>query len=294
MPADISLGLMEQPVMREETLTEEEERYVQDILSRVTHVEGKYLGTLAQMKALAQRLSDVEVFALHAQYPSEGEGVLNLVHSDFRSMLGEGFTDVLSTFDPDWFSLHLGFACEIMKSGGQFGFEVGVSEILPEETVRQRIIENVDWVRSTFLKRGEIILENLDYNPKELSGTYEHVCEPAFIADCLEQTGCGMLMDIGHAVVSSRNMGYDDVNAYLDKLPLEKVVEIHMSGAGTKDGLAHDSHHPITAEGQPEAGLLESVLASGRMTGLRAVTLETFEDVPAQLDLLKDILERTA
>ena len=52
MAAEISLGLMEQPVMRQETLTEAEEQEVRGILSRVDHVEGKYLATLTQIEPI--------------------------------------------------------------------------------------------------------------------------------------------------------------------------------------------------------------------------------------------------
>ncbi len=79
---------------------------------------------------------------------------------------------------------------------------------------------------------------------------------------------------------------------FMFKLPLEKVMEVHMSGAGRKDGLAHDTHHPINKEGQPEVGYLGEILKSGRMEKLAAVTLETFEDVIPQLELLKDLLEK--
>ena len=66
-----------------------------------------------------------------------------------------------------------------------------------------------------------------------------------------------------------------------------------MSGAGRKDGLAHDTHHPINKEGQPEVEYFEEALKSGRMTGLAAVTLETFEDIIPQLELLRNVLQQS-
>ena len=130
--------------------------------------------------------------------------------------------------------------------------------------------------------------------PKKISGgSYEYVCEPAFIRNILNETGCGMLLDFGHVVVSAKNLGYKNVEDYVKELPLEKVVEIHMSGAGKEGELAQDSHHPITAEGQREAEYLETFLKTGRFTNLKAVTLETFENIIPQLDLLRDILGRS-
>ena len=130
--------------------------------------------------------------------------------------------------------------------------------------------------------------------PRKVSGgSYEYVCEPAFIREILKETGCRMLLDFGHVVVSAKNMGYKKVEDYIKELPLEEVVEIHMSGAGREGEFAQDSHHRITAPGQREAEYLEGALKSGRLANLAALTLETFEDVVPQLDLLKNILERT-
>jgi len=158
--------------------------------------------------------------------------------------------------------------------------------------VRERILGNVAWIKDTYPRKGELLLENLDYNPKDKSGAYEYVCEPEFVGDILEQTGCGMLLDIGHANCSAQNMGCDDVMGFIKKLPLEKVAEIHMSSAGQKDGLAHDTHLLIH-QGHPEIDYFEEALKSGRLTNLAAVTLETFEDVIPQLDLIKEVLART-
>ena len=293
MAKKVSLGIMEQPVMRQESINENEEAEIRKILDEVTHVEGKYVATLQLLKERVHALGGAKPLILHAQYPTSGEDILNMVNPAFRSQLGDEFERIVETFDPEWFSFHLGFSCEKLKSGGQFDFATALSEVLPEGVVKQRIVENMAFVKKNYLKRGEILLENLDYNPKDKSGAYEYVCDPDFVADVLEQTGCRMLLDVGHANCSAQNMGYDDVMAFVNKLPLEKVVEVHMSGAGEKDGLAHDTHIPIHKEGQREVEYLEEALKSGRMTSLAAVTLETFEDLMPQLDLLRGVLERT-
>ena len=293
MAKNVSLGIMEQPVMRKATISADEEKQVREILARVTHVEGKYLGSLAIMKERVKALSGGKPVILHAQYPTHGDDILNMANPAFREQLGDEFTRILALFDPEFFSFHLGFSCEKLKSGGQFDFATALTEVLPENVVRQRIVDNMAFVKKTYLRRGEILLENLDYNPKDKSGAYEYVCDPAFIDGILQATGCRMLLDIGHANCSAQNMGYKDVMEFIFKLSLEKVVEVHISGAGRKAGLAHDTHIPIHREGQREVEYLEKALKSGRMKALRAVTLETFEDVIPQLDLLKKVLERT-
>ena len=293
MAQKVSLGIMEQSVMRKESIDKGEEEQIREILGHVTHVEGKYLATLQLLKDRVHTLGGEKPMILHAQYPTAGEDILNMVSPNFRDQLGDEFKKIVETFDPEWYSFHLGFSCEKLKSGGQFDFATALSEVLPENIVRQRIVENMAFAKDHYLKRGEILLENLDYNPKDKSGAYEYVCDPKFIAEILEETGCRMLLDVGHVTCSAQNMGQDDVMAFTNSLPLEKVVEVHMSGAGEKDGLAHDTHHPINKEGQREVEYLEKALKSGRMTALKAVTLETFENIIPQLDLLKEILKRT-
>lgn len=293
MAKKISLGIMEQPVMRQESVSAEEEEEIRKILGHVTHVEGKYLGTLLLLKERVQALGGPKPMILHAQYPTTGDDILNMVSPAFRDHLGDKFKEIIETFNPEWFSFHLGFSCEKLKSGGQFDFATAVSEVLPEEVVRKRIVENMAFAKENYLKRGEILLENLDYNPKDVSGAYEYVCDPEFVTSILEETGCRMLLDFGHMNVSAQNMGFDDVMAFANRLPLEKVLEVHIAGAGHKDGLAHDTHIPIHREGQRELEYLEKALQSGRMTSLAAVTLETFEEVIEQLDLLRDVLERS-
>ncbi len=292
MAKKVSLGIMEQSLMRQETITEGEAAEIKKIFDHVTHVEGKYLGTLGLVKDRVKTIGGGKPLILHAQYPATGDDILNMVNPAFKSQLGDQFAKIIDMFDPEIISYHLGFSCEKLKSGGQFDFATGLSEVLDKEEVRRRILDNVAFVKKTYLKRGQLLLENLDYNPKDKSGAYEYVCDPKFIDEILTTSSCGMLLDIGHANCSAQNMGYDDVMGFIKQLPLEKVVEVHMSGAGRKDGLAHDTHHPITKPGQRELEYLEGALQTGRMTALVAVTLETFEDVITQLDALKEMLER--
>ncbi len=292
MAKNVSLGIMEQPVMRQESINEQEEKEIKEILEHVTHVEGKYLGTLMLLKERVSTIGGGKPTILHAQYPAVGDDILNLTDPAFQANLGDEFAKIIDGFDPEWFSFHLGFSCERLKSGGQFDFATALSEVLPENVIRERILESMAFVKKTYLKRGEVLLENLDYNPKDKSGAYEYVCDPDFTNRILAETDCRMLLDFGHVNVTAQNMGCDDVMAFANRFALEKVVEVHMSGAGEKDGLAHDTHLLIHKEGQPEIGYLEEALKSGRMTALKAVTLETFDDVIAQLELLKSMLER--
>src|SRR5687768_11767181 len=98
-----------------------------------------------------------------------------------------------------WLSVHLGFsAAEVM-------FEVhmnALSPVLGRDELFANICRNVQTLADAI--RVPLILENLDYCP---GGAYEHICEPAFIAAVLEQTGAGLLLDLAHARVSASRIG---------------------------------------------------------------------------------------
>ena len=53
--------------------------------------------------------------------------------------------------------------------------------------------------------------------------------EAAFLAELVDRSGCGLLLDVNNVYVSAENNGFD-AEAYLDALPAEAVGEIHLAG----------------------------------------------------------------
>jgi uncharacterized protein len=86
------------------------------------------------------------------------------------------------------------------------------------------ICDNVQKVQEK-LKRP-ILVENpssyLAFADKEMS-------EPAFIAEIVKRTGCGLLLDVNNIHVSAHNLGFDPI-AYLDAIPAGITGEIHLAG----------------------------------------------------------------
>jgi NDP-sugar pyrophosphorylase family protein len=93
------------------------------------------------------------------------------------------------------------------------------------------------------------------------------------------------LLDLAHAEISAKNLGYKNAKDYIEKLSLDRVLEIHLAKPGERAGLPLDSHEEIT-----DTKLFEFVL--NKATNLKAVTLETFSGVGRQLDLIKKALRR--
>ena len=99
---------------------------------------------------------------------------------------------------------------------------VAKSSVLKERQILEIAEKKIANIRRYF--KGIISVENLDYHP---SGAYESVCDPGFISHFVESFDLGLTLDIGHVEVTCNCLGIDEYD-YLKKLPLSKVVEIHL------------------------------------------------------------------
>jgi len=113
-----------------------------------------------------------------------------------------------------------------------------------------------------------LLLENM---PKWPSPDSDPATSPGFITRVLDETQCGMLLDLAHVRVSAGNLGRE-VHAYAKELPLERVVEIHVSGPRCRGEWWHDSHDTMVDE---DYALLEWVL---RRATPKVVTLEYWKN----------------
>jgi uncharacterized protein (UPF0276 family) len=177
-----------------------------------------------------------------------------------------------------WLSVHLGYSvAEVVFDG----VNRALSPTIEREPLFATICRNLNALRAAL--PVPLIVENLDYNP---SRVYEHICEPGFISAVVEATGVGLLLDLAHAQVSAAALGMP-IHAYLEALPLDRVVQLHLSGPRWREGRLVDVHEPLT---EGDYDLLRAVLAR---TAPRAVTLEYHRDAQAladQLERLRPIL----
>jgi uncharacterized protein (UPF0276 family) len=175
-----------------------------------------------------------------------------------------------------WLSVHLGFsAAEIEFSEGM----QAKTPTLPRDELFANMCRNVRALAAAI--PVPLILENLDYLP---SGAYEHICEPAFIAGVLAETGAGLLLDLAHARVSAARLGVP-IGEYLAQLPLNRVRQIHMSGPRPRDDVLADAHEPLMDE---DYELLRDVLGQARPL---ALTLEYYRDEAALLEQVARLRE---
>lgn len=72
--------------------------------------------------------------------------------------------------------------------------------------------------------------------------------EPDFLLEILDGADCKLLLDVNNVYVNSINHGFDP-RPYIDRIPRERVVQIHIAGHFTRpDGLIIDTHSESVCE----------------------------------------------
>ncbi|WP_036114259.1 MULTISPECIES: MNIO family bufferin maturase [Luteibacter] len=65
--------------------------------------------------------------------------------------------------------------------------------------------------------------------------------EPGFLKALCERTGCFLLLDVNNIVVSATNHGLD-TEAWIERLPLDRVRQIHLAGHSQGVDMLVDTH----------------------------------------------------
>ena len=185
--------------------------------------------------------------------------------------------------DAPFFSDHLCYS----RLGGVY-----LHDLLPlpfnEEAVEYvvpRVREVMDRVGRPFL------LENPSYYARMPGGTLE---EATFLRNVVEQADCGLLLDVNNVFVNAQNHAYDP-RAFIDALPLERVVQIHLAGHTRYPDVIIDTHvGPIVGD---VWSLYRYVL---ERTGPVSTLIEWDQDIPSleavldEADLARGVLKEVA
>ena len=126
-----------------------------------------------------------------------------------------------------------------------------------------------------------LALENVSYYAPQGN---EGLAEADFVVEVLERADAKLLLDVNNVYVNSENFGFDP-RAYIDRLPLGRVVQIHVAGHELQpDGLRIDTHgEPVP---DPVYDLLEYALTK---SGPIPVLLERDTNIPALDELLEEV-----
>jgi uncharacterized protein (UPF0276 family) len=138
--------------------------------------------------------------------------------------------DLVTRLRAPWFSDHL---CWTGVGG------VDAHDLLPLPMTKATLEHVVARVKQVQSEIGvPLALENastyLEYRASDIP-------EPEFLAELVERADCGLLLDVNNVYVSAYNHGFD-ARAYIDTLPAERVLQIHLAGHTDKGAYLLDTH----------------------------------------------------
>ncbi|MEK6300964.1 MAG: DUF692 domain-containing protein [Acidobacteriota bacterium] len=160
------------------------------------------------------------------------------------------------------------------------GLAIGNLTPVPfSEASSANIIANARYAASSF--DCPFLLENISYYfqplPREMS-------EAEFISRVVEGADCYLLLDLTNVQNNAVNMNYDPY-VFLDSVPLERVVQIHLAGGYYLSSVLLDTHsHPVPSD---VFDLLRYV--APRMPNLRGILIERDQNFPPFGELLDEL-----
>lgn len=179
---------------------------------------------------------------------------------------------LLNFIDAPWFSDHL---CFTSFDG------VYMHDLLPLPRSKEAvnlIAEKVKRVQGTIGR--PFLLENISYYMNVPGSTMN---DAQFLAEVLEKSDCGMLLDVNNVYVNSINHGFDPFQ-YLAQIPVERTIQIHVAGHKQGAEFVIDTHGAPVIE--PVFELLQYVL---ERNDANAVMLERDQNFPEFEEILKEL-----
>ncbi len=132
---------------------------------------------------------------------------------------------------PLWWSDHLCFSS---------AFGVEYHDLLPVPFTAEALDHVVERVKQVQARQPNIpfLLENPSYY---VLYDANEMGEAEFLSEVARRADCGLLLDVNNVYVNSRNHGYDP-RAFIDALPLDRVVQLHVAGHEDLGSVIIDTH----------------------------------------------------
>jgi uncharacterized protein len=198
-------------------------------------------------------------------------GTAHPLSPDYLRRLGE----VVDRVRAPWFSDHLSFTRVP---------DTDVEQLTPlwfTEDSLAAVCRNLGQLRQA-IPAPPFLLENITYY-FPLPGS--EMTEAQFLTRVLEDTGTGLLLDVNNVWVNSVNLGFDPYE-FLDSIPLERTVQIHLAGGRYVQDMLVDTHSTPVDEQVWE--MLGYVLSRAPV---KAILLEWDQDYP-EFGVLLEHLDR--
>lgn len=153
--------------------------------------------------------------ALHGVSLSLGSSTKT--RAEFQADL-QRWRHVIDAVRPVWVSEHLCWT-------GAHGLQT--HDLLPlpyTREARDLVVDRIRYVQDALGRR--ILLENVSsYTVFEAS----EMSEWDFLSEVVERADCGLLLDLNNVFVSAENHGFS-VTRYVNRIPLDRVGQIHLAG----------------------------------------------------------------
>jgi hypothetical protein len=153
-------------------------------------------------------------------------GGTDAIDADYLARL----RSLVDRIDAPWCSDHL---CWTGVGG------IDVHDLLPMPYTRDALTHVAERVKRV---QGELgipfALENASSYMEYREST---MAEHEFLGELAERADCGILLDVNNVFVSAYNHGFD-ANRYIDAIPADRVVQMHVAGHTDKGSYLLDTH----------------------------------------------------
>jgi len=232
--------------------------------------------------------------SMHVQYlPSFGQRLttLNLVSRETLEIIKDESSVLYQSYlflKPRIISFHLCFSSEEVGTEGIDNHNFAMGRVLSRDETFERISLSLSTISDQFRKigyEGKILIENLDYHP---TGAYEHICEPGFISETAKHTGCLVLLDVAHTIISSHYFGIHAVD-FVKAIGTDSIYEVHVNSPLYEGGEWYDINKPFYR--LPEAEELVRFIVGQKASGEDKLLLnvECDEEIYEQLRDLEEL-----
>lgn len=186
----------------------------------------------------------------------------------------KNFQSVVEVLRPAWCSDHIAFT----RAGG---IDIGHLTSLPKTTTSLQLIrENLRRVQDSI--DTPLILENIT---ESIRYPEDEFTDAEFLGRICDENNVGLLLDVTNLYINSVHHRFDPIEV-IERLPKDRIVQLHFAGGRIEDGRWVDSHDSETPDEIWQ--LLEAVLS---LAPVKGVILERDERIPP-LDELIPELER--
>ncbi|MEO8877094.1 MAG: DUF692 domain-containing protein [Polyangiaceae bacterium] len=186
--------------------------------------------------------------------------------------------DFLRDVRSPWHSDHLCFSV----AGGRM-----LHELLPPRMTIASAQRTADRVKQAADTLGvKMAVENISFYLPKGEGELD---EADFVAEVLERADCGLMLDINNVYVNSVNFGFDPEN-WLDRVPLERTMQMHVAGGEWIDDIEGAGRTLIDSHGAdiPDP-VLDLFRKARKRTANVPVVVERDQAIPPLSGLLLEI-----